>query len=190
MSKAVLEITISADGYIAGTGVSEEQPLGVNGPLLHEWLFDKQTPADAELLRHLMNTTGAVILGHRTYRTAITDAWGGETPFAAPAFVICHGEPLITANGFRYISTGLTDALAQAKAAAGSKNVWIMGGASIAQQFLEKGWVDALHLHIAPVLLGNGTALFAPGLFSRLILNKKRQLDTPGATHLYYDIVK
>lgn len=190
MSKVVLEITISADGYIAGTGISEEQPLGLNGPLLHEWLFDKQTPADAELLRHLMNTTGAVILGHHTYRTAITDAWDGETPFTAPAFVICHHEPAVKAEGFQYITTGLADALQQARAAAGSKNVWVMGGAQIAQQFLQQGWIDALHLHIAPVLLGNGTSLFTPGLFPRLLLNKKRQVDTPAATHVYYDIVK
>lgn len=190
MSKVVLEITISADGYIAGPGISEEHPLGLNGPLLHEWLFDKQTPADAELLRQLMNSTGAVILGHHTYRTAITDAWGGETPFAAPAFVICHQEPVIRAAGFNYITTGLADALQQARTAAGSKNVWVMGGAGVAQQFLEKGWIDALHLHIAPVLLGNGTPLFSPGLFPHLLLHKKRQLDTPGATHVYYDIVK
>jgi len=190
MSKVVLEITISADGYIAGTGISEEQPLGLNGPLLHEWLFDKQTPADAELLRHLMNTTGAVILGHHTYRTAITDAWSGETPFAAPAFVVCHQQPAVKAEGFHYITTGLGDVLQQAKTAAGSKNVWVMGGAQIAQQFLQQGWVDALHLHIAPVLLGNGTSLFTPGLFPQLRLNKKRQVDTPAATHVYYEIVK
>ncbi len=183
MGKVIAEITMSLDGFIAGPGISKELPMGENGPLLHEWIFDKATDADREWLEELTTNAGAVICGHRTYETAIDDAWEGTSPFAVPTFVICHIAPAQKVEEFIYVTTGIEDALQQARHTAGNKNVWIMGGASIIQQYLKVNLVDELRLHIAPVLLGSGTRLFTDNDPMPTVLENGSVSETPGAVH-------
>jgi len=160
MGKVIAEITMSLDGFIAGPAISDLQPLGVNGDKLHEWLFGKATPTDKAILEEINISTGAVILGHRTYSTALDGGWAGSSPFSSPAFVLCHTTPSRKVKGFEYITGGIHDALQKAKQAAGDKNSWVMGGANVIQQYVKTGMIEEFRLHIAPVLLMQGTRLF------------------------------
>ena len=84
---------MSLDGFIAGPGISEVDPMGKNGQRLHDWLFKNKTETDDVMLKDIMDNSGAVITGSTTYTTAIEDAWEGRSPFTVPAFVICHAVP-------------------------------------------------------------------------------------------------
>ena len=190
MQKVVLNITMSLDGFIAGPGISKEHPMGKDGPILHDWIFDGKTEIDSSLLKEVVESSGAVIVGSRTYVTAIEDAWGGTSPFEVPAFVICHHLPEVIAQGFTFITNGIGAALDQAREIAGDKNIWVMGGADIIQQFLNAKLVDSLDLHIAPVLLTNGTRLFDHIKPDKIGLEKISVIDTPAATHIRYDIIR
>lgn len=190
MQKTVIEITMSLDGFIAGTGITKANPMGEGGQRLHDWFFKNKTTTDEALLEEMLDNIGAVIVGSGTYDTAIEDAWGGENPFTVPVFVVCHQLPGIKVKGFTYIPNGVVATLDEAKAAAGNKDVLIMGGANIIQQYLRLRLFDALHIHIAPVLFGAGTRLFDHIDSNKIELNKLKAIDTPGATHIYYEAVK
>ena len=190
MGKTILNITMSLDGFIAGPNISPETPMGQNGELLHKWMFEDATEAAKKIMMDFVGSVGAIILGSNTYNTAIEDAWGGKTPFQSPAFVLTAGEPKMTAPGFTYVNEGPGEVLLRAKETAEGKNVWIMGGAHVAQQFLQAALVDELHIHIATILLGSGTALFPAGAPQPVDLTRIDSAETPGATHLFYKIVK
>ncbi len=186
MPKVIAEITMSLDGFIAGPGISSKEPMGINGQVLHEWIFDKATDKDKAMLAELMNNTGAVITGNHTYRTAIDEAWAGASPFDAPAFVICRTPPVKKVDGFIYVTAGIHEALHLARQTAGKKNVWIMGGANIIQQYLSTGMIDELHLHIAPLLLKQGKRLFENIGAEPMELIKGAVSQTPGAMHTVF----
>ena len=190
MGNVILSITMSLDGYVAGPDITEENPLGVHGPLLHRWIFDDKQKEDELILDDFVQQCGAVILGSTTYKTAIDGAWGGKSPFEAPAFVLSHSPDLIVRDGFTSINNGIESALFHASSVAGDKNIWIMGGASVAQQYLYGGMLDELHLHIAPVILGNGAYLFKRYELQPLPLIKFKTIETKGASHLFYKMVK
>ena len=190
MAKVIAEITMSLDGFIAGPGISSKEPMGINGQVLHEWIFDKATDKDKAMLAEIINNTGAVITGNHTYTTAIDEAWAGASPFDAPAFVICHQPPVKKVDGFIYLTAGIREALQLAKQTAGEKNVWIMGGANIIQQYLGAKLVDELHLHLAPVLLKRGTRLFENIGAEPIELIKAAVTQTPGAMHTVFHFKK
>ena len=190
MQKIVLEITMSLDGFIAGTGISEEQPMGRDGELLHDWLFDAKTEADSRIIENLWTSYGAVILGNTTYSIAISKAWNGSSPFKMPALVLCGEKPKISVDGFTYHTKGIYEVLEKAKAVAEDKNVWIMGGANTARQFIKAGLLDELHIHIAPMLLTQGARLFDHISNQTIALKKISVIDTPAATHISYEIIK
>jgi dihydrofolate reductase len=186
MTKLVVDITMSLDGLIAGPDISIEDPMGKGGTTLHNWFFKDKTDIDADILAQLVESIGAVILGNRMYSTAIDIPWGGVTPFSSPAIVVCHKEPVKKVPGFSYNTSGIESALEHARNLAGDKNIWVIGGANIIQQFLKAGLVDILNLHIAPILLHRGTRLF-DGIESPIIqLTKKSVVETPAAVHLKY----
>ncbi|MEI9809229.1 MAG: dihydrofolate reductase family protein [Bacteroidota bacterium] len=184
MGKVIAEITMSLDGFIAGPGITHKEPMGRNGQVLHEWIFNKATEADKKWLDELMYTTGTVILGHHTYSTAIDDAWGGGSPFSAIAFVLCHSLPAKPVRGFVYVTGGIEEALIRAKGTAAGKNIWVMGGASVIQQYVKAGLIEELRLHIVPVLLMEGTRLFENIGCDPVEWIKEPVTDTPGAVHI------
>lgn len=190
MGKVIAEITMSLDGFIAGPGISSKAPMGANGQFLHEWIFHKATDKDKAMIADIVSNTGAVITGNHTYTTAIDEAWAGASPFEAPTFVVCHGAPEKKVQGFIYVTAGIPEALQLAKQTAGEKNVWIMGGANIIQQYLAAGLIDELHLHIAPILLKQGTRLFENIGSEPVELLKKTITDTPGALHTLFHLKK
>lgn len=188
MSKTVLDISMSLDGFIAGANISPQQPLGEGGIRLHDWFFGAKTPMDETIMNDLIASTGAVVLGGKTYKDAIDDEWGGKTPFHTPAFVLVHSLPQTIGDGFTFVTDGIESALEQAKATAGDKNVWLMGGANTLQQYLNAKLVDELHIHIAPLILGKGTRLFEN--VRAMELERTRLIETPAATHVHYLVMK
>ena len=206
MSKVVLDMSISLDGFGAGPNPSAENPMGVGGERLHAWMpfYDpEQAPpagdpaaseVDARMVQELFAAAqGAVVLGKRTFDLGL-EPWGG-TPFPAPCFVLTHEarEDLVTANGtFAFVTDGIASAVRRAQAAAGDKNVLVMGGPTVAQQAVRAGLVDEIALHLVPVLLGAGSRPFdhlSPDP-EAIELERIAQIASPQATHLRFRVVK
>src|SRR5918994_6064957 len=110
MSRIIVSISMSLDGFSAGPNVSPENPLGEGGERLHEWLFRSNTPADSSIMEETVKASGAVIVGVTTYKTAIKNAWGGKSPFEVPAFVVTHSNKLERVSGFEYVNEGIYEA--------------------------------------------------------------------------------
>ena len=179
------KISMSLDGFIAGPRQSVDDPLGIGGMRLHEWVFplavwrglqglpggevDESTPVVEESLAGI----GATVMGRNMFggHPGGWDAgkpwngwWGPNPPFHHPVFVLTHHarEPLELEGGttFTFVTGGIEDALARACRAAGDKDVSLAGGASAAQQYLSAGLVDEMEINLVPTLLGSGERLF------------------------------
>jgi dihydrofolate reductase len=118
--------------------------------------------------------------------------WGDEPPFRRPVFVVTHHarEPLHKEGGttFTFVTEGVESAVAQAREAAGDRDVMVAGGAAAIQGSLAAGLLDELQLHVVPLLLGDGTRLFEPRGGEPVELKKTRTVDTPALTHLTYGV--
>jgi dihydrofolate reductase len=186
MGKVILTMTISIDGFVAGLNTSLSNPMGDGGLRLHDWIFASRTEKDTQILDQLYESSGAVIVGGRTYHYAMENAWGGASPFTAPALVVTKDVPKHDATGFMFVPEGIKSALLKARAIAGKKNVWVMGGANLIQQFIKEDVYDEIWIHIAPVILQKGVPLFKNLGEERIELKAYEVLQTPGATHIKY----
>jgi dihydrofolate reductase len=202
MGKVIADITMSLDGFITGPNDGPGRGLGERGECLHNWVmgrawrYDDEGPrfaplgADRTVLEEAMGSIGAGIIGRRMFD--VTGGWGGNPPGGTDAryFVLTHSVPQQWAgpgSPFTFVTDGIGSALAQAKAAAGDKNVGIGGGASVIRQYLAAGLVDELRLHLAPVLLGAGKPLF--GCLDRMIeLDRTSVIAGPHATHMVFAV--
>jgi dihydrofolate reductase len=199
MTRIISALTVSLDGYIAGPDDGREQPLGTGGERLFNWYSDGDTPSrlypdfrlskvSADFFDEFAGRCGAVISGRRTYD--ITDGWHGDGPLpGAPLFVLTHNVPENVPQGsstYTFVTTGIADAVAQARVAAKAKDVSIMGSAGV-QQALREGLLDELIVHLVPILLGGGVRLL-DGVDGTLTCT--RVIDAPGVTHLSYDVVR
>ena len=213
MSNVRFQISVSLDGYVAGPDQTEENPLGVGGENLHEWvvkleawrrphgLEGGEVNASTPVMEEIQTNVGATIMGRNMFGGGPgpwieddpwTGWWGDDPPFHTPVYVLTHHarEPLEMEGGttFFFITDGIESALEQATAAAGQKDVQIGGGADVIQQFLAAGLVDEFDLHVVPVLLGDGARLLEN--VGNLELEQLRSLDAPGVTHIKYRVVK
>jgi dihydrofolate reductase len=193
MALVEADISMSLDGFVTGPDLANHPGLGRNGERLHEWLGHD---GGRRLIEATFAASGAVITSRRVYDD--TNGWESEGGFfRMPVFVVTHRphEPVTKGDTtFTFVSGGVAAAIETASGEAGDRRVHIMGGASIIQQALRTGLVGRLRLHIAPVLLGSGTALFdgGPGQDDRgpgPDLVWEETLDTPGATHVSYRCV-
>jgi dihydrofolate reductase len=188
MSAAVLDMSMSLDGYIAGP---DDFLGGDDGERLHKWADadseSGQPSGPAGQFADEWNAAGAVLVGRRT--AELMDHWGGDHG-GLPIFVVSHrppgpaarwGYPLVT-----YVTDGIESAMAQAKAAAEGRDVQVRG-ASTGQRALEAGVLDEVQVHQIPVLLGGGRRLFDE-LPSEIELEIVRVIDTPEATHIRYRV--
>ena len=193
MSASVLYMSMSVDGYIAGPNDEPGNPGGDGFMRLHEWygytpdgeLVAKSGPATD--FPNETRATGAVVAGRRTVEQV--DHWGGDSHGGVPIFVPSHRPPGPSVANYplvTYVSDGIASAMAQAKAAAGDRNVVVLGGYT-AQRALEAGVLDELQIHQIPVLFGAGRRLFDV-LPSRVELEVVRVIDTPEATHIRYRV--
>ncbi|MBB2740625.1 UNVERIFIED_ORG: dihydrofolate reductase [Microbispora rosea subsp. rosea] len=203
MGKVLLNMSVSLDGFSAGPDVGVERPMGQGGERLHEWLFDSDadrgaydtqksaSSADAEVSDDLFAATGAVVVGRRTFDVGV-GLWG-DTPFPLPCFVLTHEarEELVMKRGtFTFVTDGIQSALKHAQEAAGEKNVLVMGGANIAQQFVKAGLVDEIQIQLVPVLLGAGTRLFDNLGTDHIELERTMLNESPHVTHLRFRVVR
>ncbi len=191
MGKVYCEISMSLDGFITGPNVRAGNGLGDNGERLHDWMFDARTDADTRIVDERYATTGAIILGKGMFDVGF-EPWGDPPPFRMPVFVVTHEarDPLPMQGGttYTFVTNGIEAALELARAAAGDKHVGIWGGANIIRQYLRSGLLDEMQIDIIPILLGDGIRLFE-GLDPQGIeLRKTSSIDTPGATHLRYQV--
>ena len=184
MSKVrVSAFSLSLDGYGAGPSQDLQNPLGVGGPELFDWFFRTrtwrtmhgneggETGVDDDMAARGFAGLGAWVLGRNMFgpiRGPWPDEswrgwWGEEPPYHTPVFVLTHHAraPLKMAGGteFRFVTGGIEDALRQARAAAGGKDIRIGGGVATIRQYLLARLVDELHLVISPVLMGKGEHL-------------------------------
>ena len=187
MGNAVIDMSMSLDGYIAAPNDGPEQGLGEDGMRLHNWAFDDPSVFE-QVYGDLMGHTGAVIMGRRSYDNSIEN-WGGKGPLGAvPCFVVTH-RPLENADPvFTVVTDGIESALAQAQEVAADKRIGLMG-ANIDQQFLAAGLVDEIRIHLVDVLLGGGRRLFDQ-LPQRLELERTGLSETGGVTHLEYRVLR
>jgi dihydrofolate reductase len=209
MSVVRAGIAISLDGYVAGPNQTDEEPLGEGGERLHEWAFETEAfqrmhgreggerNADSRAFDVAEEGIGAYVMGRKMFGPSgewdpeWTGWWGDEPPFGGPVFVLTHHErePLeLGATTFTFVPDGIESALEQAKAAAGGQGVAIAGGGSAIRQYLAAGLLDELFLHIAPVVLGGGVALFEGTGDPKL--EPAEVLAGEGATHIRYRVVR
>lgn len=185
MSRLCFRISMSLDGFVAGPEQSVQNPLGVGGMKLHEWVLPlrawrekhaleggEENESNALIEKQTANI-GATIMGRHMFgghpgpwdaKQPWTGWWGDTPPFQHPVFVVTHHErdPLEMKGGttFYFVTDGIESALVQAREAAGGKDVSLGGGARAAQQYLAAGHVDQMDIHVVPVLLGSGERLF------------------------------
>jgi dihydrofolate reductase len=192
MSSSVLYMSMSLDGYIAGPNDGPDNPGGDGAAVerLHTWGFtahgDVRRSGPAGEMADAMEATGAVVAGRRTVEQV--DHWKGDH-HGMPVFVPSHRPPGPSVAGYplvTYVTDGIASAMAQAKAAAGDRDVMVHG-AYTAQRALEAGVLDEMQIHQIPVLLGAGRRLF-DALPSRIELEIVRVIDTPDATHIRYRV--
>jgi len=193
VSKVIFDISMSLDGFVTASGVRPEEPLGDGGRRLHEWVFGDDERNRA-LLAEAVNFVGAVIAGRRTYDLSVA-SWGADGPAGparVPVFVVTRAEPEEAPEGsaYNFVTNGIESALEKAKAAAGDKDVAVMGGAEIGQQFIRAGLVDEISIHLVPVLLGSGTRMFERLGGEHIQLETAEVIETPEATHLRFRVAR
>jgi len=191
-NNVVLDISMSLDGFVTADGRSPEEPLGGGGERLHEWLLNG-SEEDHAMLAQAGRGTAAVITGRRNYEDSVR-WWGSDGPTGdarLPVFVVSHGRPdELPENGVYAFSDGIEAALADARSAAGERTVCVMGGADIAQQYLDAGLIDEISIHLVPVLFGGGLRLFEHLSGRHIELENVSSTQTAAATHLRFRVVR
>ena len=193
MGKVAAFMSMSVDGFITGPNVSANNPMGDDGEKLHDWMFSGKTESEAvEFQERLFKTTGAVVMGRRMFDLGV-EPWGDNPVFHAHVFVLSHrqDEKVVKQGGttYSFVTDGTESALEQAKAAASNKDILVMGGANVIQQFIKAGWLDEIQIHLIPILLGEGTRLF-DRLDRSIELETIQVTQAPDVTHLTFRIVK
>jgi dihydrofolate reductase len=202
---------MSLDGFVAGPSQSVENPLGIGGMRLHEWVFGLaswraphgleggEVNESTRVIEESLANIGATVMGRNMFggHPGRWDAkqpwngwWGVNPPFHHPVFVLTHHkrEPLELDGGttFTFVTNGIEAALEQARRAGGGKDVSLAGGAKAAQEYLAAGLVDEMEISLVPTLLGSGERLFE-GIGDDLRgLELVRTVTAPKVTHLKF----
>jgi dihydrofolate reductase len=211
VSKLRLWIAMSLDGFVAGPGQDVDNPLGVGGMRLHEWVFplaawrklqgleggeiNESTP----VIEASMANVGATVMGRNMFGGGTgpwgddpwKGWWGDDPPYHHPVFVLTHHarEPLVCEGGttFTFVTEGIEAALDQARAAAAGQDVSLAGGAQAARQYLDADLVDEMEINLVPVFLGEGERLFADLGVGKPRLAHVGTVAAPGVTHLKFE---
>jgi dihydrofolate reductase len=209
MSKLKLNISMSLDGYVAGPDQSTENPLGIGGERLHDWVVALESwrerhgveggevNASTPFVEDILGSAGATIMGRNMFGggpgpwdDSWKGWWGEDPPYHHPVFVLTHHprEPIEMEGGttFHFVTDGIESALEQAQAAAGDKSVSLGGGASVANQYLAAGRLDELVISLVPIFLGGGARLFENLGDATARLEQVEAVAAPGVTHLRY----
>jgi dihydrofolate reductase len=186
MGTVMLGLSMSLDGFIAD---KNDDPS-----LVFAWMGSAMEHFH-EIIGDVLNDVGAVIMGHRSF-DQIDNEHGWVFPDGtAPDWpvIVLQSQPRASVKKgkthFHFVTDGIHSAVAQARELAGEKNIALHGASSV-QQALRAGLVDELHLNIANVLLCEGVRLFDHLGVSPIHLERLRTLETPGAVHLSFRVVK
>lgn len=209
MPQVFVNIGLSLDGYMAPEGMAIEHwetpeylGWGAKWGALMGWLLKQQafrenhgfgaggeTGPVNDMVRRTMERIGANIMGKRMFEQGAA-SWPEEAPFHTPVYVLTHEkrEPWVRPGGttFYFVNDGPECALAQARVAAGDRDVRISGGADVVQQYLKLGVVDALEIALVPVMFGGGRRLFENLGASVPGFRIDRVIESSDATHLRY----
>ena len=210
MAKLRFRIAMSLDGFTAGPEQSRKNPLGIGGERLHEWVLPLaawraphgleggEVNESSRVIEESLANIGATIMGRNMFGghpgpwdpgRPWNGWWGNNPPFHHPVFVLTHHArpPLALEGGttFTFVTEGIESALAQARRAAGGKDVALPGGANAAQQFLRADLVDEMEIDLVPILLGGGERLFE-GIGELGGLQLARTVAAPTVTHLKF----
>ena len=213
MGKLKLDISMSLDGFVAGPNATLEEPLGVGGEQLHEWIFGLKAwrephgleggeeGPDDDVVREGLQRNGAVIMGRRMFSNGsgpweddpkADGWWGDDPPFHVPVFILTHHAretvPKEGGTTFTFVTDGIESALDQARTAAGDEDILVAGGAQAAQQYLKAGLLEEIMLHVAPVLLGGGVRLFEGVGPDDAKLELAEVIESPRVTHIRYRV--
>jgi len=204
----VHNFSLSLDGYGAGPKQDVDNPLGVGGRALHEWIFATrtfqkmleegggETGVDDDFAARGFEGIGAWILGRNMFgpiRGAWADDswkgwWGDNPPYHTPVFVLTHHprDPIAMDGGtvFHFVTDGIEAALQRATTAAEGRDVRLGGGVATIRQFLRAGLIDEMHLAVSPVLLGSGENLFADIDLPKLGYECTEHVATSRVTHV------
>jgi dihydrofolate reductase len=206
-------ITMSIDGYVAGPNQSDENPLGVGGEELHEWMFPLkafnerhgreggEVTASSPVVEGWTENVGAMIMGRNMFGggpgpwdESWRGWWGDDPPYHVPVFVLTHHErdPLEMEGDttFYFVTDGVESALGRAREAAGEADITVIGGAKAIQQCLAAGLVDELEISISPRLLGGGERLLDDLDGADIELEQLDAVEGVGVTHISYRVVK
>ena len=211
MSKLRFTISMSLDGFVAGPAQSVENPIGIGGMALHEWVFplavwrdphgleDGEVNESTAVVEERLADIGATVMGRNMFGGGAgpwgdepwNGWWGDDPPFHHPVFVLTHHarEPLVCEGGttFTFVGDGIESALERARAAAAGKDISLAGGAEAAREYLAADLVDTMEISLVPIFLGAGERLFeglGPG---RPALTHIRTVAAPGVTHLSFE---
>lgn len=210
MTKVKCQISVSADGFVAGPNQSEEHGLGEGGEALHEWVVKLaawrkshgreggEVTASSEIFEAAGAGTGAIVMGRNMFgpvRGPWTEPlwngwWGDDPPFKVPVFVLTHyeREPLtLGETTFHFVTEGPQRAVELAHQAAGDKDVSVGGGGETIQQLLRAGLLDEILVNQVPVILGDGVRLFDE-IPPSVKLEQTRVVEGDGVAHLLYSL--
>jgi dihydrofolate reductase len=214
MSKLRFHLSMSLDGFIAGPNQSVENPLGIGGMRLHDWVFPLaawrkphgleggEVNASTAVVEETLATVGAYLMGRNMFgghpgpwaANPWNGWWGENPPFHVPVYVLTHHPrpPLRLQGGttFHFVTDGIESALRQAREAANEKDIVLAGGAKLAQQYLAAGLVDEVNLAVVPIFLGAGERLFENLGSNPPKLEQVGAVNAPGVTHLKYQRVR
>ena len=196
MATVVAALSMSLDGFVASPS-DEVGPLFewyANGEVETRWpgmgMISRTTPTSAEHLKQTIDEAGALVVGRRVFD--YTDGWGGDHPLGVPVFVVTHavpeGWPRVNVP-FTFVTEGVAAAVAQAKAVAGEKKVGV-NGPNIAQQCLNLGLLDEIHVDLVPVLLGEGIRFFEQLKNTPVMLEDPTVIQGGRVTHLTFQVRK
>jgi dihydrofolate reductase len=199
--------SVSLDGYGAGPDQSLDNPLGVGGEALHEWVFPTrtframsgqggETGIDDDFAARGFANVGAWILGRNMFgpvRGAWPDEswkgwWGDNPPYHCPVFVLTHHpRASIAMEGgttFHFVTEDIRAVLKRAREAADGRDVRVGGGAATVRQYLQAGLIDEMHLAVSPVLLGSGESLLGDLDLLKLGFRVSEHVPMPKTTHV------
>jgi len=197
MTSVIGDITVSLDGYVTGPGADPDHGLGHDADGLHAWAIDSDDPVDRGVVERHAAASGAVVMGRRTFDTVDrgwTDGmgYGADQDARPPMFVVTSRAPesyrLATSHDFTFVTDGPAAAIERARAAAGDRDVFVMGGGALVCSCLRDGLLDELRLHLSPEVLGAGTPLF-DGVGRHRLVQTSVEVS-PVCTHLVYRVVR
>src|SRR5216683_1221999 len=211
MSRLRFKISMSLDGFVAGPSQGLENPLGIGGMGLHEWVLPLEVwrgphgldggvvNASSAVVEESIANVGATVMGRNMFggypgpwnmEQPWTGWWGDNPPFHHPVFVLTRypRESFALEGGttFNFVTDGIESALDQARRVAGAQDVSLAGGANVVQQYLKAGLVDEMEINMVPVLLGSGERLLDSLGDDLHGLELVRTVATPQVVHLKF----